>query len=161
MAWSPRQQASSQKIVRKDTSLVPPMRFYFPESPKFRFFRQKQDCHALTEVAPVEMGRAAPKGKDDVRQAQEVKQAIAKAPPRPNEGAHRFLDQVDAVHKIKSPEFLNSKPVQDALRHVCSRLREGYGFDVDPQAEFKGDHRCTAIRFRLGDRGQAVFAGLG
>jgi len=62
MAWSPRQQASSQKIVRKDTSLVPPMRFYFPESPKFRFFRQKQDCHALTEVAPVEMGRAAPKG---------------------------------------------------------------------------------------------------
>jgi len=244
MAWSPRQQASSQKIVRKDTSLVPPMRFYFPESPKFRFFRQKQDCHALTEVAPVEMGRAAPKCKDDVRQAQEVKQAMAKAPPRPNDGAHRFLDQVDAVRawwttpfagsspgavpaaassaaaktkphepldlqdvpeteqsigykldptlqrkwfsnpayavqsreqkeclpgapfypfalvdfsalklsdllkieriqlavdKIKSPEFLNSKPVQDALRNVCSRLREGYGFDVDPQAEFKGD----------------------
>ena len=223
------------------------MRFYFPESPKFRFFRQKQDCHQLTESAPVEMDRAAPKNKDDVRQAQEVKQTIAKAPPRPNEGVHRFLDQVEAVHKwwttpfagnspgivpaavspaasaaakakphepldlqdvpeteqatgykldptlqrkwfgnpayavqsreqkdclpgaplyphtlvdsstlkladllkieriqlavdkIKSPEFLNSKPVQDALRKVCARLQEGYGFDVNPQAEFKGD----------------------
>ena len=225
------------------------MRFYFPESPQFRFFRQKQDCHALTESAPVDMGREAPKNKDDVRQAQEVKQAIAKAPPRANEAAHRFLDQVEAVHKwwttpfaasspsaapaaaaasdvaktkpfdpldlqdvpdaeqasgykldpalqrkwfgnpayavqsreqkeclsgapfypptlvdsstlklddllkterkieriqlavdkIKSPAFLNSKPVQEALRKVCSRLHEGYGFDVDPQAEFKGD----------------------
>jgi len=226
-------------------SLVPPMRFYFPESPKFRFFRQKQDCHVLTECAPVEMGRAAPQGKDDVRQAQEVKQAIAKAPPRPNEGAHRFLDQVEAVHswwtapappkspaqaapsaspaaaastrpfesldlqdvpdalqvngykltqalmrkwfsnpayavqskaqkdglpdgqfywvklvdsstlkladllkiervklafdKIKSPEFLHSKLVQDALSKMCSLLKEGYGFDVDAQADLSGN----------------------
>jgi hypothetical protein len=193
------------------------------------------------------MDREAPKNKDDVRQAQEVQQAVAKAPPRPNEGAHRFLDQMGAlqkwwaapfgasssgatpaatspvpsaaaktkpyepldlqdvpeaeqansytldpvlqrkwfsnpayavqsreqkeclsgapfyppalvdsstlklidllkiervrlaVDKIKSSEFLNSQPVQDGLRKVCSRLREGYGFDVDPQTEFKGD----------------------
>ena len=219
------------------------MRCYFPESPQFRFHRQKQDCHALTENAPVEMGREAPRNKDDVRQAQQVKQATAKAPSRPNEGAHRFLDQVGAVHtwwttppaasapasgpvsvlkasqeksiepfdlqdlpdtlqasgykltpalmrkwfsnpvyavqskaqkdglpdgshyritvvdfsmlkladllkiervkvafeKMKSPEFLNSKTVQDALHKVCSVLPPGYGFDIDAQTDFKGN----------------------
>lgn len=224
------------------------MRYYFPESPKFRFFLQKQDCHKLTISAPMDMSREAPKSKADSSPTQEVKQAAAKTPPRPGEGAHRALDQIKAVQdwwakplpfmqpatpraaasaspaskvpppkpletldlqdvpatlqangykldpalmrlwfgnqayavqskeqkdslpgapfypanlvdttmlnmaelrkleriqaafeKIKSPEFLSSKPVRDALHKVCTKLRQGYGYDVKPEKEFKGD----------------------
>lgn len=220
------------------------MRYYFPETPFFRFFRQKQACQAVTISAEVALDRDAPKNKDDVRREKEAKQLATKAAAaQPNAAAHRFLDQVQAAHKwltvppvgkspastpaplpsapkekplepfdlqdvpdteqatgykldpalmrlwfsnpayavqskeqkecaanapfypatqvnattlklaelmkieriqlaidkIKSKEFLNSKPVQDTLHKVCSRLKAGYGFSVDPEGEFEGD----------------------
>lgn len=44
-----------------------------------------------------------------------------------------------AVEKIKSREYLDSKPVRDALQRVCSKSRAGYGYDIEPTKEFGGD----------------------
>ena len=84
------------------------MRFYFPESPKFRFFRQKQDCHVLNKSSPVAMDREAPKIKGDLLREQEVKQVSAKEPLRRNERANRVLDQMEAVQKWWATPFAAS-----------------------------------------------------
>jgi hypothetical protein len=86
------------------------MRYYFPESPKFRFFRESPDCQKLTESAQVDLSREAPKNKNDLRREQEVKQAAAKQPPRPNARAHRVLDQIEAVHKWWTTTPANMQP---------------------------------------------------
>ncbi len=75
------------------------MRHYVPEPTKFRFFLQKPECQKLTEPAPVDMDRAAPKGADDVRREQEVKKTVGKEPLHPNASAHRVLDHLAALHK--------------------------------------------------------------
>lgn len=75
------------------------MRYYVPEPPRFRLFKQKPACLTLPIPAPVDFGRDAPKSKDDIGREQAVKQASTNAPPRPNDRAHRFLDQVEAVHR--------------------------------------------------------------
>lgn len=219
------------------------MRIYFPRQPDFRWTLQKQDCQKITTPAPVDLSKEAPKSQDDLRRDSEVRQALAKTPVQANARAHRFIDQVAAVHrwwtaaapakpkaaaptvtpsasidkplepfdlqdvpdaeeykgykldpalmrqwfsnpawavqspaqkrcvpgtpfypltlvdastlkfeelrkveriqlaidKFRSREFLDSKPVRDALYKVCARLPVGYGNDIQPSEECGGD----------------------
>lgn len=228
------------------------MRYYFPEKPSFRFVRQKPDCQPASQATPVELNKAPPPSPAHAKQPQDSNQVASAKAVRPNESAHRVLDQIEAVHKlwtaplstkpatsakvatvvtqatakpydpydlqdvpdtwqaqgyqlgpvllrrwfanplyavatreqkeclsgasfypaslvdsstlklselmkieriaqacdkIKSPEFLQSKLVQDGLRRICSRLPEGYGYDVNPVKEFDGDWQKMHRRY--------------
>jgi hypothetical protein len=74
------------------------MRYYFPEKPYFRWFRQKQDCSKLQLPSALSISKAAPKPKALAKvaaaDAQQPKPAAI-----PNARAHAFLDQVAAMHK--------------------------------------------------------------
>lgn len=61
------------------------MRFYLLDSFKLRLFKQKEDVRRLTISQPVDLGTPEPL-------------PVPKPPPRQNEGAHRVLDQIQAVH---------------------------------------------------------------
>ena len=95
-------------------------RFYLLDAYKLRLFRQKDALHRLTRSQPVDLGTP------------EAPPAPKPAPPplRQNEGAHRFLDHLEAVGEWWS----KSLPSMQASAHQAAAAATEFSKPVEPFA---------------------------
>ncbi|WP_342618894.1 DUF6402 family protein [Rhodoferax sp. GW822-FHT02A01] len=108
------------------------MRYYFPESPNLRWFRQKGDCRKVTQAAAVDISKDAPLSKQE-RQVAAAQQRRAEqaAAPRPGDGLLRFMDQMDAVHR-----WWNAPPASKQAAEAKSATTTGAKTNQKPIDKF-------------------------
>ena len=105
------------------------MRYYFPEKPFSRWFRQKQDCTKLPVLSAVSISKDAPKLKTTAKVAAAV---AAKPVSIPNARAHAFLDQMAAVHKWLTVSPPPTKRITEAVASSAVAGQDKQHRPIDP-----------------------------